>query len=302
MRLRQIEIFHAVYVNGSISAAARALHISQPSVSKMLRHAEDLLGFPLFNLVRGRLIPTDEAHALYREVGDVFERVSALQRTASNLGRSGGGHIRMGVVPSIGLSVAPEAIALFRRSHPAVTFEVQTLHHQDLLRALQARECDFAIAYNSVPHPRLSIVELSEGELAVLFRKGALQADVERLPLSVLHGGDLIDMTGSGPLGELFAAAAAREGVSFRASISVHTFYIAAALVQNGAGISVVDEFTARAWPSDDLDFRLAEPPLSFTVSCAFLEERPLSKIAKAFVVALRQTLSGSRNRRPAID
>ena len=43
MNLRHIEIFHAVYVNGSVSGAARALNVSQPSVSKMLRHAESLL-------------------------------------------------------------------------------------------------------------------------------------------------------------------------------------------------------------------------------------------------------------------
>ena len=45
MNLRHIEIFHAVYVDGSVSAAARALNVSQLSVSKMLRHAESLLGF-----------------------------------------------------------------------------------------------------------------------------------------------------------------------------------------------------------------------------------------------------------------
>jgi DNA-binding transcriptional LysR family regulator len=38
MNLRHIEIFHAVYVNGSVSAAARALNVSQPSVSKMLHY------------------------------------------------------------------------------------------------------------------------------------------------------------------------------------------------------------------------------------------------------------------------
>ena len=61
MRLRHIEVFQAVYVNGSISAAARALNISQPSVSKVLRHAESQLGFTLFKLVKQRLAPTDEA-------------------------------------------------------------------------------------------------------------------------------------------------------------------------------------------------------------------------------------------------
>ena len=43
MNLRHIEVFHAVYVNGSVSAAARMLNVSQPSVSKVLRHAESLL-------------------------------------------------------------------------------------------------------------------------------------------------------------------------------------------------------------------------------------------------------------------
>ena len=58
MTLRQIEVFHAVYVSGSITAAARALHVSQPSVSKTLRHTESGLGFALFRRLKGRLLFT----------------------------------------------------------------------------------------------------------------------------------------------------------------------------------------------------------------------------------------------------
>lgn len=79
MNLRHIEIFHAVYVNGSVSAAARALNISQPSVSKTLRHAETLLGFELFQRTNSRLVPTEDAHALFGDVADIQERVRALR-------------------------------------------------------------------------------------------------------------------------------------------------------------------------------------------------------------------------------
>lgn len=48
MRIRHIEIFNAVYTHGSMSAAARALNVSQPAVSQILRHAEDQIGFKLF--------------------------------------------------------------------------------------------------------------------------------------------------------------------------------------------------------------------------------------------------------------
>jgi len=48
MRLRHIEVVHAVLLTGSVSAAARLLHITQPAVSRALQHAELQLGFPLF--------------------------------------------------------------------------------------------------------------------------------------------------------------------------------------------------------------------------------------------------------------
>ena len=46
MRLRHIEVFHAVYNCGSITGAAKLLNVSQPSISKVLAHAEQQLGFP----------------------------------------------------------------------------------------------------------------------------------------------------------------------------------------------------------------------------------------------------------------
>ena len=68
MNLRQIEIFHAVYLHGSASAAARALNVSQPSVTKVLRHAEESIGIVLFERSKGRLVPTQDARTLFEEV------------------------------------------------------------------------------------------------------------------------------------------------------------------------------------------------------------------------------------------
>lgn len=301
MRLRQIEVFHAVYLNGSISAAARALNVSQPSVSKVLRHTEDQLGFVLFQLVRGRLAPTDEAHALFREVSDVFDRLTSLQQAAKNLRNAGGGHIRLAVVPSLGLDVAPQAIARFRRQHPSITFEVQTLHHDDLFRALYERECDIAIAYDPPPHPRLATIELAAGELAILFPAGAFGDAGERLPLEVLRGQDVVGVSTSGPIGDLFNAAAARCDLAIREVVAVQTFYIAASLVRFGVGLTVVDEFTARASMADGLDMRLIDPALRFSVSCVHLEDRPLSASARRFITLVRRVLGERSTHNPTL-
>ena len=58
MNLRQIEIFRAVMSAGSITGAARLLHVSQPSVSRMVRHLELQLGVALFERRNGRLFAT----------------------------------------------------------------------------------------------------------------------------------------------------------------------------------------------------------------------------------------------------
>ena len=183
MRFRQIEVFHAVYTTGSISAAARALHVSQPSVSKVLHHTQQQLGLELFRLVRGRLVATDQAHELFVEVSEVFSRLTSLQKTVGNLRSLAGGRVRLAVVPSLGLHVAPLAIARFRARHPDVSFDVQTLHHDALFQALYERSCDVAIAYDPPTHPRMKRRDIDSGELMLLFQADALPDAGEQVPL-----------------------------------------------------------------------------------------------------------------------
>src|SRR5918997_908078 len=136
MNLRHIEIFHAVYVNGSVSAAARALNVSQPSVSKMLRHAESQLGFQLFQRTNGGLVATQDAHALFTEVSEIQDRVHALREAGRNLRSGVGGTLRISALPSLALETIPTAVAQFLRTHENVKFDLQTVHHDDLLRKL----------------------------------------------------------------------------------------------------------------------------------------------------------------------
>ena len=59
MRLRHIEVFNAIMLTGSVSAAARLINVTQPAVSRILSHAELQLGFALFERVKGRLTATN---------------------------------------------------------------------------------------------------------------------------------------------------------------------------------------------------------------------------------------------------
>ena len=295
MRFRQIEVFHAVYTTGSISAAARALHVSQPSVSKVLHHTQQQLGLELFRLVRGRLVATDEAHALFVEVAEVFNRLTSLQKTAGNLRNPAGGRIRLAVVPSLGLHVAPLAIARFRQRCPEITFEVQTLHHDELFKALYERTCDIAIAYDPPSHPRLKRRELDTAELMLMFRKSSMPETGDRIPLKWLDGQDMIGLTVGGPVGDLFNNELRRQGVVVHEVVSNQTFYVAAALTRYGAGMAVVDEFTARAGTDADILHRPFSPSIHYSIQCVHLEDRPPSKAVSQFIVMFSRVLREAR-------
>lgn len=291
MRLRQIEVFHAVYANGSISSAARALNVSQPAVSKVLRNTESQLGIRLFDLVRGRLVPTDEAHALFREVDEVFHRVTSLQQTANNLRNSGAGHLRIGIVPSLGLEVLPKAIAAFRAKNPEVTFDIKTIHHSDVLRSLYERECDIAFGYDPPAHPRLTLRKLASAKLVLIAPRGTFEKGRDSVTVAEISNRDLIGVSSSGPIGDIVSAAQAQAQIEFREVASVDTYYVAAALVRQGSGVAIVDEFTARATSTEHMDVVQLSPPLEFGVHAAWLEDRPLSKLAGRLVDLMKTVL-----------
>jgi len=126
MRLRHIEVFHAVYSNNSISNAARLLNVSQPSVSKVLRHAEDQLGYLLFDRIKGKLVPTNEGRQLYEEVSKLYTNLHSIRQLSESLGRMDIGVIRIAATPGLGLKVIPEAVATFMVSHPNIKFDIET--------------------------------------------------------------------------------------------------------------------------------------------------------------------------------
>ena len=91
MNLRQIEAFRAVMMFGTMTAAARELHTSQPSISRLVTELEERLQFKLFVRGASRLTPTDEGSAFYREVEHSFSGLAYLNQAAHEIRVSGTG-------------------------------------------------------------------------------------------------------------------------------------------------------------------------------------------------------------------
>lgn len=244
MRLRQIEIFYHVYRAGSISGAARDLNVSQPSVSKVLRHAEDQLGVDLFLRRKGRLVPTAAAHELFAEVEDIYARLSTFNRSLENISNRRGGHLRLGVLPSLSLSLGPELVAHMLEGDQETTFEFTTLHSAEMRTALIEKQVDVTIGFEKIVDERVRTASIGKGQMVLVSGESLVQGS-NQLDISVIQGAPFISMRDSGPLGQLVSDALQEHKLAPNERVSAHTYHVALSLVRKRIGLAITDEFTA---------------------------------------------------------
>lgn len=299
MRLRHIEIFHAVYSCGSITRAAEVLNVSQPSVSKVLAHAEQQLGYALFDRVRGKLIPTPEADRLYVHVTNVNDSVDRLRQVAANLASVESGMIRVAATTAFGIDFLPGAIAGYRESHPDVLFGIETLRHEELPAALLESRIDLALAFDPNNMPGISGELLGYGRFVVLSPPGMFLNKGGPLRLDDMVGLPFIRLDNQGPLDRLLNTHMDSSDIKLDTRAIAGSYQLARALVSRGVGLCISDEVTARSRSRDEVVIHQLEPELKFRISALHTDGEPMSLICRKFVDhlggCLKQFLKGER-------
>jgi len=295
MRLRHLEIFHAVMRTGSLSRAAELLFISQPAASKVLAHAERDLGFKLFTRAHGRLLPTREAELLHAETAHLFANLENVRRLARNLKRHPEGHLRIGCLPSLGLSLIPQAVRDFRQRCPGVSLEIQTRHSDELLALVLSRELDIAVVFDPPARPGVASCELGRAAVVYLGPPATVPATAPAhgpVQLAALDDQHWIGIGNSDPLGGLIAQAGRDLGLEERTPmIEARTYYVAAALAECGVGYTLVDQFSAQfalRASGGELLIRPLAPPLSVGVAAIYPDGAASSHALDTLLEVLR--------------
>jgi DNA-binding transcriptional LysR family regulator len=132
----------AVLDEGSLSGAARALGLTQPTVGRHVEALEGEFGAPLFTRSASGLAPTETALALRPHAETMAAAAEALARAASGEAEGVRGVIRIAAADIVGVEVLPPILTGFHELHPEVAIELTLSNRQeDLLR----READIAV-------------------------------------------------------------------------------------------------------------------------------------------------------------
>ncbi|MBD8532607.1 MULTISPECIES: LysR family transcriptional regulator [unclassified Massilia] len=282
MRLRHIEVFHAIMQVGTISGAAQVLHISQPAVTKVLQHAELQLGMPLFERVRGKLYPKPEAHRLFAETEKLNRDLQGIRRLAASLKGRAVETVRLVSTPTLAISVLPQAMTAWRRDFAQTRCELATYHTSEIVNALRLGEADLALSLQDPRHPGIVAEPIAQGVLTVMAPAGTWSEMECTQPIGAEGlSGELIGLADNDPLGEIVVAACEAQGVQPVFRTVVQTYQIARSLVEAGAGTAVVDPFTAASAASDKVQRRQWAPAIPVQLFLLTANHAPLSHGAR---------------------
>lgn len=295
MRLRHIEVFNAVMLTGSVSAAARLINVTQPAVSRTLQHAEIQLGFPLFQRQKGRLIPTTEALTLAPHIERLFAQLDEVQRMAANLrAGQGGGELRVLTVLALSYEIVPRALQVFRERYPDVQISVESLHSPQIIAALVRQEADVGFVFSATAHPALAQEHLADSRIVCVAPRGMLQSQAlqrQSVALSDLADLPVVGLDVRDPVGINLNQACRDAGVGLRAIITVQTYHAALAMAHHGLGVALVDGCTALSADRTKVDVVALDPHIPVPVRALRPSGKPGSMAARAMVKLMQHSL-----------
>lgn len=255
LTLRQIEIFRAVMIARSVSGAARALGTSQPGLSRALGHMQDRIGFRLFERVRGRLIPTTEAAALFDETQRLHKAIDGIGQVITRLASGVGQTLRIGASPSLGHSVIPPMLSRLLGAVPAIDVRFDVLSVEQVVDWLELQRGDYAFTVYPLDHPGIESRCIGRGRMSCVLPAGHRLATAARIGIADLAGERLVGFDGDSPHGRLVGAIHARAGLVATPAVTVRFAETAVVFVGAGLGVAIVDDFTARQPHGDAVRF-----------------------------------------------
>ncbi len=172
MRSAHLHALSAVVEHRNFSLAARAQHVSQPSVHRAARELERLIGVPLFEKTSFGITPTREAEKLARRARLAFAEIAQARAEVHALSGGESGRTVIGAMPLARSFLVPTALLEFTQQYPEHSVAIVEGTYEHLLASLRSGEADFLIGALRNPAPVADVAQehLFDDPLAIIVR------------------------------------------------------------------------------------------------------------------------------------
>lgn len=260
-----IKTFQAVAETGSLSAAARALQITQPTVGRHIDLLEDALNMPLFFRSREGMTLTQKGADLVAEAALMETAATGFERRAAGLDEDVTGVVRISANEIFGVVILPRILPKFMQKNPSI--EIELVVSNSAANLLQ-RDADVAIRMFRPTQNDLVARKIADLPLGFFGRHDYLIANGEPQTLGDLRLHRFIGMdreTSLIDVGKMFGETFTRSDFAFRCdNILIHI-----EAIKSGVGIGVTHQGLAAHWPNvDQVLPGIPLPTLDLWIAC----------------------------------
>lgn len=197
MTLQQLQYIVSVADTGQFSKAARQCHVTQPTLTMMVRKLEDELGVTIFQRKSQPARPTAEGAALIDQARVVLREAGQLKDLVKELRTGTTGMFRIGIIPTLAPYLLPLFLARFADDHPGTRLAIDERRTSRILKALRTGQLDIGILAGPVEGEDLESITLFHepflaylpGGHTLLKQKRIARKDLRKAPLWVLSEG-----------------------------------------------------------------------------------------------------------------
>ena len=183
--LRQLEILLAVHDQGGINGAARALYLTQPTVSTQMKKLAEAIGSPLYHVVQRKLVFTDEGLELVRTAVEVLDSFARLDQSLRNMRDLKSGTLRLAVVTTSQYFI-PHLLGPFCERYPGIDVQLRVGNRQQTIERLRQGVDDFYVFSHPPKDIDTESIEFLDNPLVAIAHEDHPLAGRKRLTLAHL--------------------------------------------------------------------------------------------------------------------
>ncbi|MDJ0974389.1 MAG: LysR family transcriptional regulator [Planctomycetota bacterium] len=243
MELRQLESFREVVREGSFTAAARKLHMTQPAVSLHVKALEQHLSARLLHRDARGVRLTKAGAVLLEAADDVLASLEEATRRIREIESPERGSVVLACGDTVALHLLPPVITQFRKTHPNAEIQVMNHGSRTILEMVLRREADLGLVTRPLwldPALQARSLHIERMRLA-LPRKHPLAAK-KKVDLADLEGASAVLLAKPAETRQLIDRALIKKGVRLDVVMESGNLEVVKAYVRTGLGLSILPD------------------------------------------------------------
>ena len=270
MDIRTMQYYLAVVREGTISAAAQALHVAQPSLSRQMNR---------------KITLTEEGMVLRKRAEEMVRLMQMTEEEISQIKNHISGSVRIGAGESWSFHYLSRAAASIAVEHPDIRFHITSGDTQDLMDELNNGLIDFAVIFTNVDHTLYQSIELpAEDSFGLLMPKDCPLAEKTEIRLSDLRGLPIIILRAAVPY-----YTGSKELSSLNIVATYNLIYNASLLVEDGLGYAICFDRLINTTGDSPLCMRPIVPAMKSTGYLIWKKYQVFSPVVQMFIDRVRE-------------